>query len=57
MRDTIMNTTVSEIELLIARIKMRIENNKLLLERYKLHEENFKAFGQEDQIREDGSSS
>jgi len=52
-----MNTTASEIELLIARIKIRIENNKILLERHKLREENFNALGQEDQLRENESGS
>jgi hypothetical protein len=47
-----MNTMDSEIKLLIARIKVRIESNKILLERNKLHEENFKALGREDQLRE-----
>jgi hypothetical protein len=52
-----MSTTDSEIEELIARIKVRLESNKLLLERHKLYEENFKALGREDQVRKDESGS
>jgi hypothetical protein len=52
-----MNTAESEIELLISRLKVRIESNNILLARHILREENFKALGQEDQIREDESGS
>ena len=52
-----MSTTESEIELLIARLKVRIESNKLLLEQNQLGEENLKTLGREDQVRKNESGS